>query len=74
MNKFQVNETEVKHLMFVESTSNNAYDPKIDQIKILMKDGKVKDITRASDQLNISLLAEPVVKYYLCAPREIKFK
>ena len=74
MNKFQVNETEVKHLMFAESTSNNAYDPKIDQIKILMKDGKVKDITRASDQLNISLLAEPVVKYYLCVPREIKLK
>ena len=37
-------------------------------IKIKYKDGTVKDITDASDNLNVSALAKPVTKYYLFAP------
>jgi hypothetical protein len=47
---------------------NNAYDPRKDEIKILFNDGSLKDITQASDNLNISALAKPVKKYYLFAP------
>ena len=47
---------------------NNAYDPRKDEIKILFKDGSLKDITEASDNLNISALSNPVKKYYLFAP------
>ena len=35
------------------------------EIKILFNDGSLKDITQASDNLNISALARPVKKYYL---------
>lgn len=70
--KFHLSGNEINYFLLNESTSNNAYDPLGDQIKILMKDGTIKDITAASDQLNISVLSQPVVKYYLCFPKEVK--
>jgi uncharacterized protein len=55
--------------MFVHDTSrNSAYNKETGQIYILYKDGALKDISEASDQLNISVLSEPVVKYYVCHP------
>ena len=48
--------------------TNNAYDPRKDEIKILFNNGTLKDITLASDNLNISALSKPVKKYYLFAP------
>ena len=53
-------------------SSNHAYHPKKPAINILYKDGTVKDIGEASDQLNISVLSQPVVKYFICYPKEIK--
>ncbi|MEI7803098.1 MAG: HD domain-containing protein [Bacteroidota bacterium] len=70
--KFHLQKEELDYLLFEESTSNNAYNRKGDAIKILLKDGKVKDIAEASDQLNISVLSEPVVKHFLCWPKEIR--
>jgi hypothetical protein len=40
------------------------YSEKDDSIDILYKDGTVKDISRASDMLNIELLSKKVVKHY----------
>jgi hypothetical protein len=48
--------------------SNNAYDSKKDEIKILFKDGSLKDIAEASDNFNIQSLSSPVEKYYLFHP------
>ena len=70
--KFGLKKNELQYLLIEESTSNNAYSRKGDAIKILLKDGKLKDIAEASDQLNISVLSEPVVKYYMCWPKEVK--
>ena len=38
------------------------------QINILMKNGKIKDITEASDQFDIEALNKTVNKYFLCYP------
>ena len=38
-------------------------------IKIYSKKGKLKDIAKASDQLNLKALSKPVLKYYLCYPK-----
>ena len=57
------------YFVFAESTSNHAYSKMAPSIQILYKDGTTKDIAQASDQLNISVLSQPVVKYYLCWPR-----
>lgn len=56
-------------LVFSGSTSNSAYSTSGSNINILYKNGEVKDIAAASDQLNISVLANPVVKHYLCVPK-----
>ncbi len=58
----------LKYFIYQESMVNNAYDPRKDEIKILFKNGALKDITEASDNLNISALTKPVKKYYLFAP------
>jgi HD superfamily phosphohydrolase len=58
-------------LIISESTSNHAYNPTAESIKILFKNGIVNDVSEASDQLNISVLKKPVTKYYLCYPKEL---
>ncbi|MCR5659434.1 MAG: HD domain-containing protein [Bacteroidales bacterium] len=52
-------------------SSNHAYHPKKPAINILYKDGTMKDISEASDQLNISVLSQPVVKHFICYPKEL---
>ena len=53
-------------------SSNHAYHPKKSAINILYKDGTLKDISEASDQLNISVLSQPVVKHFICYPKELE--
>jgi uncharacterized protein len=71
MEFFGFNEAESKSVVFTGSTFNNAYSKDLEPIDILYKNGKTMDIAEASDQLNISVLSQPVVKYYLCLPKEI---
>ena len=62
------NNEEMQYFVFQKEMENNAYDPRKDKIKILFNDGSLKDITEASDNLNISALSKAVKKYYLFAP------
>lgn len=62
---------EAHYFVFTESTSNHAYSSKANKIKIQYKDGTLRDVASASDQLNISVLSQPVVKYYLCHPKDL---
>ena len=59
---------EMNYFVFQNQMTNNAYDPRKDEIKILFNNVTLKDITLASDNLNISALSKPVKKYYLFAP------
>lgn len=51
------------------SIVNNAYDAGYDRIELLYKDGSVRDIAEASDNLGIQAMARPVTKFYLAWPR-----
>ncbi len=62
------NNEEMQYFVFQKEMENNAYYPRKDKIKILFNDGSLKDITEASDNLNISALSKAVKKYYLFAP------
>ena len=66
--KLGFNNEEMQYFVFQKEMENNAYDPRKDKIKILFNDGSLKDITEASDNLNISALSKAVKKYYLFAP------
>jgi hypothetical protein len=47
---------------------NKAYNQDKQNINLLMKNGQIVDLGEASDNLNISALAQPVEKYFLCYP------
>jgi len=66
---FGINDKECNYLITAGEVVNHAYDSSQEKINILMKDGKVKDITDASDLMNIAALSIPVVKHYICSIR-----
>jgi len=66
-----ITETDAAHFVLTGSIVNNAYDPAKDRIELLHKDGTLRDIAEASDNLGIQALARPVEKFYLAWPRWI---
>ena len=69
--QYGLTKDELEYFVFSDKTSNYAYAPGADSINILFKDGTVKDIGIVSDDLNITLLAKPTIKYFLCYPKDI---
>ena len=67
-NTLKFNDQDLEYFIFQDSMTNNAYNSNKDEIKILYKDGTLKDITEASDNFNIQSLSNPVKKYYLFHP------
>lgn len=66
--EFDLDENEVKYYVFSEKLTNSAYTDDKENINLLMKDGSTQDVAKASDNLNISALSNPVEKYFLCYP------
>jgi HD superfamily phosphohydrolase len=66
--KLNISEEEVRYFVFHQEISNQAYDLKT-PIYIVNKKGKLKDISKASDQLNLQALTIPVVKHFICYPK-----
>lgn len=62
----------VNYFVFADTISNNAYSVHDDKINILYRNNKVKDISEASDMLNLSVLGKTVSKYFLCFPKSIR--
>jgi len=67
--KLKLSEKEISYFVFQDNIINNAYNPKMDNINILLKDGKMLDIKEAADTFNISALSTPVKKWFLCFPK-----
>ena len=65
---YAISEEEAKYFVFNNNIENNAYNPEMDSINILFKDGSVKDIAEASDNLNIQALSMTIRKFFLCYP------
>jgi uncharacterized protein len=66
-----LNKSEVQYYVFTDHISKNAYSAFDDKIRILYKDGSLKDVGDASDILNTAMLSKTVRKYFLCYPKEI---
>jgi len=62
---------EASYFVFSGEISNQAYRMDSDTINLITKTGKVVDVAKASDQLNLKALAKEVVKHYLCYPKSI---
>ena len=59
----------IEQIVFEGTITNNAYNPELDKINILYRDGNVVDITEASDQINVSVLSKSAMKHFLCYPK-----
>ncbi|MEO6520154.1 MAG: HD domain-containing protein [Mucilaginibacter sp.] len=64
--QYGITEDEASYFVFTDSITNKAYKVGDGNIRILMKDGSVQDITTASDNSNLEALAKTVKKYVLC--------
>jgi HD superfamily phosphohydrolase len=68
---YDISLPDASYFVYSESVMNKAYSPDGFNIKVLYRDGKTVDIGDASDQYNISALAKPVTKYFLCYPKNL---
>ncbi|MCH4553817.1 HD domain-containing protein [Aestuariibaculum lutulentum] len=70
MAKYNIGREEASYFVFTGDISNQAYQLKKKSINILHKSGKIQDVVKASDHLNIKALSKPVTKYYICYPKQ----
>ncbi|SKC00126.1 HD domain-containing protein [Alkalitalea saponilacus] len=63
---------EAGYFVFTGAISNNAYSILDDKINILYREGIVKDISDASDVLDLTVLGKTVKKEILCYPKAIR--
>ena len=65
-----VSPEEAAYFVFDGQISNRAYDRQQQHIRILEKDGKVVDVAKRSDHLNLDVWSGQVTKYYICYPKK----
>lgn len=70
MTKYKLSRTEAEYFVFTGVIENQAYNLDKQNIHILMKTSKIRDVTKASDQFNLKALSKPVTKYYMCYPKK----
>jgi HD superfamily phosphohydrolase len=73
--RLKLGKTNLDYFVYTGAVQNSAYSSdNVNNIRIniLFKDGSVRDIAEAADLLNISVLAHPVKKYFLCYPKELR--
>jgi len=54
------------YFVFSKSVANEIYNVNKIGISILFRDGKIKDISKSSDQLNVEVLNKTVKKWFIC--------
>jgi hypothetical protein len=65
---FKLTDDEVHYFVYTDVLSNKAYNENKQNINLMMKSGEIMDLSKASDNLNISALAQPVEKFFICYP------
>jgi HD superfamily phosphohydrolase len=69
--KYGIAEKDVSYFVFSGKVVNDIYNAHHVRINILYPDGKVLDLTKASDHLNASVLDKKITKYFFCKPKGI---
>ncbi len=66
--ELKLSDHELEYFVFSSHIRNQAYNTE-KPIIIYTKKGKLKDLAKASDQLNVQVLTKQVNKYYMCYPK-----
>jgi HD superfamily phosphohydrolase len=69
--KYNITADEAHYFVFTDTIRNNAYKVGDGNIRILMKDNSIKDITAASDYSSLAPLTKTVKKYITCYTKEL---
>ncbi|MCF6222413.1 MAG: HD domain-containing protein [Flavobacteriaceae bacterium] len=72
-NKFNLTDEEIIYMVFKGEVHNQAYSTEKEQINILYRNGEIKDIANASDNLSIEALSKSVKKYFICYPKNLDY-
>lgn len=64
-----VEEKDMKYFVFTGVMTNRAYNPGKEIIKILTKNGRVVDLTKTSEAINLEPLSQVTERYYICYPK-----
>ncbi|WP_207388432.1 HD domain-containing protein [Gramella sp. KN1008] len=67
--KYGISEKEASYFVFEGEIANLAYKREKNNINILHKNGKISDVIKVSDQLNLKALTNTVTKFYMCYPK-----
>jgi len=67
--QYNISKEEALYFVFSGKVFNVAYSSGRDRIQLLHANGKISDVAKASDQLNLKALSIPVTKYYICYPK-----
>ncbi|RZV63127.1 MAG: HD domain-containing protein [Flavobacteriaceae bacterium] len=67
--KYRITPEEADYFVFSGTIENLAYHELEGNINILTREGKVKDVVKLSDHLNLKALSKPVVKHFICYPK-----
>ena len=68
----KISEKQASYLIFARSVQNSAYNDKKNKLRVLHKDGALKDLTIASDTQHIKALSVAVKKHYLFFPNSLE--
>ena len=67
--KYNISFQEASYFIIHEKTSNSAYKVNENNINIRFKDGSIKDIAEASDNMGVSGISNVITKHFLCYPK-----
>lgn len=70
INQFEISRHEAHYFISSDIVTTDMYNKQDDSIDILYKNGTIKDISKASDMLNIELLSKKVEKHYFAFLRD----
>ena len=64
-----VDEKDMKYFVFTGVMTNRAYNPENEIIKILTKNGRVVELSKTSEAINLEPLSQVTERYYICYPK-----
>lgn len=69
--RYGIGRTQVKYLLTYREIKNHVYRPREDNIRIMLRDGSVKNITEVSEQINFTA-DKTETKYFIAFPKEFR--
>ncbi|WP_314334522.1 HD domain-containing protein [Capnocytophaga sputigena] len=64
-----IDEKDMEYFVFIGVMTNRAYNPEKEIIKILTKNGRVVELSKTSEAINLEPLSQVTERYYICYPK-----